>query len=104
MLETLLLPSDTKERCGLVLTDGSIIEVANLAAEPETSYEMDPVAVLPYLPLLAATWHTHPAGPSALSGEDHTGFLRWPTLEHIIISPDGIKRYKIENEVVIECD
>lgn len=105
MIETLLLPTDTTERCGLILKDDTIVEVQNVAANPETGYEMDPIAVLPYLDLIAATWHTHPDGPSNLSGADYQSFRSWPDLVHIVISPSGVRRYCVDNTgVIFECD
>lgn len=103
MFETLLQPDETKERCGLILKDDTIVEVNNVALVPEQSYEMDPIAVLHYLPYVRGTWHTHPTGTPVLSGADYQGFLLWPDLEHVIVSPAGIKRYRVVDGVVEEC-
>ncbi len=103
MIESQLQPNDAVERCGLILENGDIIEVRNVALEPENSYEMDPIGVLEYIDQAIATWHTHPKGPSGLSGEDHKGFLYWPKLEHLVISPDGVRSYRVDNGVVVEC-
>ena len=109
MLETILLSDDVSERCGLLLTNGEIVEITNIAAEPEVSYEMDPVEVLPYLKAgtIASTWHTHPTGDPNLSGDDYAGFLMWPDLGHAIIGRrDGkviVNRYRVEHGLVISC-
>jgi proteasome lid subunit RPN8/RPN11 len=110
MLETLLLASDTEERCGVLLKDGSIVEIENLAEDKENSYDMNPAPIVPLLEAdaVAATWHTHPNGDCNLSGEDYKGFLSWPDLEHIIIGRrDGeviVTRYRIEDGLVLTCD
>jgi len=110
VLETLYKPDDTEERCGLILKDGSIVEIENIAEEKTDGYDMNPAAVLPFLEadLIAGTWHTHPGGDPNLSGEDYAGFLAYPDLEHSIIGwRDGqvtVARYKIENGLVIACD
>lgn len=103
MLETLLQPNETVERCGLILRDGSIVEVQNVAQHPEQSFEMDPVAVLPHLKDAVSTWHTHPDSGPVLSGADYKGFLLWPNLEHAVVSPLGVKRYCVREGIVEEC-
>jgi proteasome lid subunit RPN8/RPN11 len=110
VLETLLQPGDTDERCGLILKDGTIVELANLASDPKTSFEMDLEAALPHLDsdTVAATWHTHPDGDPNLSGEDYSCFLSWPDLEHVIVGVLGgtvtVRRYRVEQGLVIACD
>lgn len=104
MLESLLQPNDDFERCGVILKDGTVVEIENIAMYRENSYEMNPVEVLEHIDNLAATWHTHPKGPSSLSGDDQQGFLLWPELEHMVISPEGVRRYRVHNGVLIECD
>lgn len=108
MLETTLKPNDTEERCGLILSDGSIIEIDNVADDKTNSYRMDPVQVLPYLDDTVGTWHTHPDTDPNLSGDDYLGFLSWPKLRHSIVGRrDGkvvVQTYKIEDGLVIACD
>lgn len=108
MLETLLQPGDTEERCGLVLKDGSIVEIENIAEDKTNSYKMNPEGVLPFLDHLAGTWHTHPDGDPNLSGEDYSGFLAWPDLEHSIIGLRDrkavVQSYRVDKGVVIACD
>ena len=101
MLETILNPSDTKERCGLVLSDGGIVEIDNVSENPEDSYIMDPVAVLAFLPNTVGTWHTHPKSNNVLSGDDHRNFRLWPDLVHYILSPEGVRKYRVEDGAVI---
>ena len=109
MLETILNSDDVAERCGFVLTSGELVELNNIAEEPEKSYEIDPVAALPYVKAgaIAATWHTHPNADPNLSGDDHEGFLLWPDLEHCIIGvfqgKVTVRRYRVEDGLVIAC-
>lgn len=110
MLETLLQPSDKHEKCGLVLQDGTVVEVKNVANNPVIGYLMDPVEVLPYLTAgtVAGTWHTHPSGSAVLSGEDLEGFNAWPDLIHHVIGWAGnkpeVRSYKIVEGAVVKCD
>lgn len=110
MLETLLTPDAVDERCGFVLKDGTAVEVANIHANPSVGYEMDPVAALKVMETgdVVATWHTHPDSDPNLSGEDYSGFLSWPDLEHAIIGwRDGkvvVARFKVEDGLVMQCD
>jgi len=109
-LETLYRHEDEEERCGLILKDGSIVEIENVAEEKNNSYDMNPVAVLPFLEadLIAGTWHTHPRGDPNLSGEDYLGFLAYPDLEHSIIGHRSgqvfVQRYRVEKGLVIACE
>jgi proteasome lid subunit RPN8/RPN11 len=110
MLETFLRPGETNERCGLILKDGTIIEVENVAADKTLGYQMSPLSVLPFVEegLVAGTWHTHPDTDPNLSGEDYSGFLGWPDLEHSIVGwrngKATVLRYRVEDGLVIACD
>lgn len=110
MLETLLKNDDTVERCGLILKDGSIVEIDNIAEDPTNSYEMNPEQLLPYIEAdtVASTWHTHPSSDPVLSGADREGFLAWPDLGHCIIGRrDGgvaVARYRVEDGFVLACN
>lgn len=99
----LLLPSLTgpAERVGLVLRDGSVIELPNISTLPEESFLVDPVDLLNHEDEMVATWHTHPRTPATLSGEDYQTFLMWPDLLHIIIGTDGVRGYKVVNGAVV---
>lgn len=110
MLETILKPDDTAERCGLVLQDGSIVEIENIAPDTTVAYEMNPEQLLPYLEAgtIAATWHTHPDSDPTLSGADHEGFLMWPDFGHCIIGRRDkrvvVTRYRVEDGLVLVCN
>jgi proteasome lid subunit RPN8/RPN11 len=104
----LLQPGDVEERCGLLLDDDTVVEVKNIAEDPVNSYKMDPLSVLPLLDRVRGTWHTHPDSDPNLSGDDYSGFLAWPDLEHLIIGRRNGQivslRYRVENGLVIACD
>lgn len=110
MLETLLKPDNTAERCGLILKDGRIIEIPNIAPDPEQGFYMDSTMVLPYLEAeeISGTWHTHPHTDPTLSSEDHNTFMAWPNIQHFIIGfRDGavaVVCYRIEDGVLVLCD
>lgn len=106
MLETILKPNETEERCGLILTDDTIVEVKNIANDVVMGYLMDPTEVLPYLTegKIKGTWHTHPTSSPDLSGEDLKGFLAWPNLVHYIVSHEGVNCYRVDKGAVLKCD
>lgn len=79
------LDPGASEHCGLILTDGTFVHVANLHAEPVKGFHMDPKELVFYAGQISATWHTHPAQDPNLSEEDMNGFRQWPELEHHII-------------------
>lgn len=106
----ILQPDDVNERCGLVLKDGTVVELENVADDPVNSYEMAGESVLPFMEkdLVVSTWHTHPKADPNLSGEDYAGFLGWPDLSHIII---GVRNgelamvtYRVDNGLVMVCN
>jgi len=108
MLETMLEQGQVEERCGLILKDGTVVEITNIAEDTRIGYRMDPSEVLPYVEELAGTWHTHPDTDPNLSGEDYSGFLMWPDLMHSIVGfRNGkvvVTRYRVEDGTVIACD
>ena len=70
-----------REGCGLLFGDGAAItdaqQVANVAAEPERRFEIDPAALFAALraergggPRLVGYWHSHPSGEAAPSATD----------------------------------
>lgn len=110
MLETLLQKGDTHERCGLILRDGSTVEIKNVAKDPAISFEMDSTEVLPYLTedQVTGTWHTHPTSGPEYSGEDHRCFTGWPEWKHHVIGVENdqtvVKCYEVKNGALLECD
>jgi proteasome lid subunit RPN8/RPN11 len=91
-----------KERCGLVLADGSILDVENKHPRPEVGVLFPARELVDHEHELAATWHTHPSTPSRLSQEDYIGFLQWPHIKHYIIANDGVRCYRIEDGLIVE--
>ena len=90
-----------KERCGFILRNGDIVEVHNIAPEPEHSFLADAADVLKYVNDAAATWHTHPGSGSNLSPGDMETFLFWPQCEHYIVGNDGVACYYVKNNTVL---
>jgi proteasome lid subunit RPN8/RPN11 len=107
MFAFLLQDDDTEERCGLILKDGTIVEIDNVAEDRTNSYRMKAEDVVFFLPNTVATWHTHPDTDPNLSGEDYAGFLAWPDLRHHIIGRRNgavvTTTYEVEDGLVIEC-
>lgn len=108
MLETLLRPHDTEERCGVILKDTTVVEITNVASDKTTSYKMCPKELLPIIDDVVATWHTHPDSDPNLSEEDRVGFLMWPKLAHYIVGRRAgkvvVEKYRVEDGFVLICD
>jgi proteasome lid subunit RPN8/RPN11 len=83
------------ERCGFVLTDGSIVEVSNVSETPEEAFAVFSDDILPIEDEIIASWHTHPKHTSNLSDADFDAFSNWPSWRHIIIGSDGISCYSV---------
>lgn len=92
---------DGPERCGLILTDGTVLETANVANSPDEAFEIPDRDLVKYEEQLAASWHTHPGVSSQLSYKDFEGFLSWPNLRHYIIGSDGITAYVVRRGAVV---
>jgi proteasome lid subunit RPN8/RPN11 len=95
---------ETKERCGFVLQGNRLVEVQNIHSKPEEGFEIDPQSIIRHEDQLKGTWHTHPRGPATLSEDDYACFLNWPHLEHYIISPDEVRRYVVEDGIILNAD
>ena len=89
------------ERVGLILTDGQVIELANISPTPENSFSVEPEAMIQYEDQIAATWHTHPTTSARLSGEDYIGFTMWPYFVHYIFGQDDLRAYIVEKGTVL---
>lgn len=96
--------ADTIERCGFVLKRRKILELDNRHPEPTNGFEIDPKETLRYIDKLVGIWHTHPGSPAVLSGEDKLCIEQWPDLAHYIIGSDGVRKYTVENGVVVNAD
>lgn len=89
------------------MSDGSLVEIQNIAEDKVSTFEMDPVAALALIQSgeVTGTWHTHPGNDPALSGEDYSFFTAWPTLTHSIVGVrDGqpmTLTYRVQNGLVV---
>lgn len=81
------------ELCGVILADGTVMQLPNVHEEPEKGFHIDPECFLKEVEAGAsATWHTHPGRDPNLSEEDMSGFRSWPDLTHHIVGiRDGAK-------------
>lgn len=84
-----------RERVGLVLNTGELVELPNISAEPENSFLVPAASILPYLEAAVATFHTHPTGTVDPSPMDMHGFALWPDLKHWIVAPAGERCYGV---------
>lgn len=90
-----------KERCGFVLDNGEIVEVPNVASEPENAFAIDASDIVKWEGQAVATWHTHPRESSNLSNEDYRGFLNYPNLRHYIVGTDGVSSYTVKSGIIL---
>ncbi len=106
-LKRRLTRSAQAERCGLVLSDGRIVETPNLAEDPTQGFRIPAEAMRDHKSLAVATWHTHPFEPANLSQKDYDGFTAWPKLKHYIVGRAASGRaelrcFAVDAGVVIE--
>lgn len=99
-----LKKGDTKERCGLILKGSKIVELENIAPEPEKGFEISSNDIIKYEDEMVGSWHTHPDHDSNLSEKDYLGFLMWPNLKHYIIGTNGVSSYIVKDGIVINAD
>lgn len=100
-----LTPEGTPERCGVILKDGSLLELTNIHAEPLLGFRVDPSEIIEHFDNADATWHTHPGADPNLSEADYAGFLQWPELAHLIVGVrEGlpmILRFEVQDGVLV---
>lgn len=100
-LEARGLEGDGREVCGYILADKTgtpfhVLQVPNIAREPEHTFVMDPMRQLEVLSSVSALelkvwamWHSHPEGPSRPSERDDA-FLPVHNMMQVIVNPlDG---------------
>jgi proteasome lid subunit RPN8/RPN11 len=92
------------ERCGFILTDGSIVEVPNIHQNPEKFFEISPESIGQYEGRVSATWHTHPQTGPNLSVEDYRAFQNYPDWFHYIVAEAEVWCYYVRNKAVILLD
>jgi proteasome lid subunit RPN8/RPN11 len=90
----------TRERVGLVLSSGEIVELRNRSPLPEVTF-MVTVDDIEAHPTAVAFWHTHPRNNVWLSAEDHAMFLRTPQLLQYIVAERRIRSYEVASGKVL---
>lgn len=104
-LQRKLKKTDTVERCGLILNDGTVITTANVHENPENGFAIPVRELAKHEANLYGSWHTHVDGKSSvLSSEDYAGFSQWPDLTHFIVGADGVRAYRVIDGVIREVD
>ncbi len=93
--------SSPNERVGLILADGSLVELRNISERSAESFLVDPAELLAHEDQMVGTWHTHPRTPATLSGDDYQTFLMWPDLLHVIVGTDGVRGYLVAKGAVV---
>lgn len=99
-LKKLLKKGDLSERCGILRTNGDIVEVDNIHTDPTQGFVIPPEVMI--TEGIVATWHTHPDQTSNLSQEDHFGFMQWPNLHHFVIGVDGVREFAVQGTILVE--
>ncbi len=95
---------DTQESCGFILDKSRAIQLKNIHSEPTEGFEIDPAETLAYIDRLKGIWHTHPGELAVLSGEDKLYMEQWPELSHYVIGKDGVRKYVVQEGVVIDAN
>jgi proteasome lid subunit RPN8/RPN11 len=95
--------SEGLERGGVILSDGTLVELPNNAEDPSFGYFTDVANLEPYEDDLWATWHTHPGATANLSVEDNETFVQWPDLLHAIVGTDGVRWYQVRKGAVLNA-
>lgn len=91
------------ERGGLILNDGTVVELANICDKPDEGFVPNVDDLIPHIAALAATWHTHPGMTANLSVEDWETFIQWPQQLHAIVGSDGVRWYRVAKNAVINA-
>lgn len=89
---------------GFILHPRTIVEVENVAPDPEKGFDVSAADLIEYLDEpseVVATWHTHPKADANLSNADYRAFLTLPKLKHYIIGTDGVRAYAVKDGVVL---
>lgn len=90
------------ERCGVILDDGSILELENVHPDPVNYFAMDKAAV--DASNVVATWHTHPRTGPCLSVGDFRSFVSMPRLLHYIVAATEIWCYGMSGDILLSHD
>lgn len=90
------------ERCGVILDDGSIVELDNIHPTPLLGFAM-PVEALEASNVVA-TWHTHPVTGPNLSIADYRAFVSQPRLRHYVVAETEIWCYGVAGDILSRHD
>lgn len=95
--------SQPREACGFILADGTVIEMANVASNPERGFVMDQRELVERLShckdQIAAIWHSHPKESNKPSGGDFDTMRIPGCLErhwdYLIVTPHEVTHWDI---------
>lgn len=93
---------DGPERCGVILDDGSILELDNLHPMPTQGFRMPAEAL--NSSNVVATWHTHPTTGPNLSVDDYRAFTAFPRLRHYVVAASEIWCYGMACGILLVHD
>ncbi len=93
---------DGPERCGLILEDGSIVEIDNIHPDPLNGFAM-PMELVSARGV-HATWHTHPRTGPNLSVQDYKAFRELPKLRHYVVALTEIWCYGMAGDILVSHD
>lgn len=97
-------PPETPERGGLILDDGTVVELQNLSDEPNEGAVLNPTDdQLEMFDRAVATWHTHPGASANLSVGDYETFVNQPQLQHAIVGDTEVRWYAVKNGAVVNA-
>lgn len=91
--------SSTRERCGVILKSGEVVELTNQSETPETDFVIG-AEDLEGLDV-AATWHTHCHDSANLSTPDYVAFLARPNWFHYIATENEVWCYYVRDGKVL---
>ena len=108
-LEAHLEAEAPNECVGLLLWDGTVIQLRNQAQSPHRFF-VNPQQLIDreqeFTSPILAMYHSHPHRPAVPSGEDermmHYLETVWPQVYHIILSPQGHAAYHVVDGQVKE--
>ncbi len=93
---------DGPERCGVILTDDTIVELENMHPSPFEGFAMD--STLLEASDVVATWHTHPTTSPNLSVADFKAFRTHPRLMHYVVAETEIWCYGMSGDILLAYD
>ena len=91
----------TIERVGLVLVDGTVVELRNHSETPGKTLRVDPSEIEPLRPAVVAMWHTHPENNANLSPMDWYMFKGLPEWTHYIVTETCVRSFIVTNGKVM---